>query len=91
MNATQILLSPSAEVLQGGGLRAVGEPLQTPDGVEYWTDDYSNLWHLLGPPKRYPCTSADAPPRTPTSGYTATVWQARHGAVYDTPHTSQRG
>ena len=47
-SATWILLSPSAEVLQGGGLREVGEPLQTVDGVEYWTDDYSNLWHLLG-------------------------------------------
>jgi hypothetical protein len=47
-SATWILLSSSAEVLQGGGLREVGEPLQTADGVEYWTDDYSNLWRLLG-------------------------------------------
>ena len=27
----------------------------------------------------------------PTSGCTATVWQARHGLVYDTSHKSQRG
>ena len=47
-SATWILLSPSAELLQGGGLREVGESLQTADGVEYWTDDSSNLWHLLG-------------------------------------------
>jgi spermidine synthase len=47
-SATWILLSSSAEVLQGGGLREVREPLQTADGVEYWTDDYSNLWRLLG-------------------------------------------
>jgi hypothetical protein len=56
--ATWILLSPSAELLQGGGLREVGEPLRTPARVEYWTDDYSNLWPLLGtsgalsPPQR---------------------------------------
>jgi spermidine synthase len=57
-DATWILLSPSAELLQGGGLREVGEPLRTTARVEYWTDDYSNLWPLLGtsgapsPPQR---------------------------------------
>jgi len=47
-SATWILLSASAEILQGGGLREVGEPLQTAERIEYWTDDYSNLLHLLG-------------------------------------------
>jgi hypothetical protein len=50
-SATWILLSPSAEVLQGGGLREVGEPLQTADRIEYWTDDYRNLFHLIGTPE----------------------------------------
>jgi len=45
----------------------------------------------VGRPWCYPRTSAEARPRTPTSGYPATVWQARYGLVYDTPHKSQRG
>jgi hypothetical protein len=48
---TWVLLSRSVEILQGGGLPEVGEPLQNSDRVEYWTDDYSNLFRLLGPPE----------------------------------------
>ena len=46
-----IMLSRSAEVFQGGDLRERGEPLETSDRVEYWTDDYHNLFRLLGSPE----------------------------------------
>ena len=46
-----IVLSHSAEVFQEGDLREQGEPLETSDRVEYWTDDYHNLLRLLGRPE----------------------------------------
>jgi spermidine synthase len=46
-----IVLSHSAEVFQEGDLREQGEPLETSDRVEYWTDDYHNLFRLLGSPE----------------------------------------
>jgi len=47
-STTWIVLSRRAEVFQEGELRERGEPLETSGRVEYWTDDYSNLFRLLG-------------------------------------------
>jgi hypothetical protein len=49
--ADWVLLSPSAEVLQSEGLREAGEPVQTAGRSEYWTDNYSNVFRLLGTSK----------------------------------------
>jgi spermidine synthase len=50
-STTWIVLSRRAEVFQKGKLRERGEPLETSERVEYWTDDYSNLFRLLGSPE----------------------------------------
>jgi SAM-dependent methyltransferase len=62
-STTWILLSRSAEVFQEGALRERGEPLETSDRVEYWTDDYSNLFRLLGSPEHLSHTQHRAPPK----------------------------
>jgi hypothetical protein len=57
-----IVLSRRAEVFQGEALRARGERLESSDRVAYWTDDYSNLFRLLGSPEHISPTPYRAPP-----------------------------
>jgi hypothetical protein len=57
-----IVLSRRAEVFQGEALRARGERLESSDRVAYWTDDYSNLFRLLGSPEHVSPTPYRTPP-----------------------------
>src|SRR5215510_14261597 len=58
-----VVLSRSAEIFRRGALRGRGEPLETSDRVEYWTDDYHNLFRLLGIPEHLPHSEHEAPPK----------------------------
>jgi predicted O-methyltransferase YrrM len=58
-----MLLSRRAEIFRRGALRGRGEPLETSDRVEYWTDDYHNLFRLLGSPEHLSHNQHREPPK----------------------------
>jgi spermidine synthase len=51
-SAAWVLLSRRTESLQHGELPSAGQPLQTSDRIEYWSDDYTNMFRLIGTPER---------------------------------------